>query len=84
MSVHTPEQYAAIHKQAFRIAFDFLNEHFPPENSAEWWEQAANDVTQIGNMYGESRCVVHLVAAVYEYLEEVNKRRVQDVGKTHD
>ena len=83
MSGHTPEVYAAIHKQAFRIAFDFLNEHFPPEHTPEWWEKTANDVTLIGNMYGENRAAVHLVAAMFEYLEEVDKRRMQD-GKTHD
>ena len=81
MSSYTPGDYAAIHKQAFRIAFDFLNEHFPPEHTPEWWEKTANDVTLIGNMYGENRAAVRLVGAMFEYLEEVDKERTKD-GKT--
>ena len=75
MSNPTPETLAAMHKQAFRIAFDFLTDHFPPENSDEWWEKTANDMTLIGNMYGRNRCVVHLMTGVFEYLNDENERR---------
>lgn len=83
MSNPTPGTYAAIHKQAFRIAFDFLNEHFPPENSDEWWKKAADDMALIGNMYGGNRCAVHLMTGIYEYLSEENERRKND-GKTEN
>ena len=75
MKEYTPEQYYKLHQQAFRIAFDFLNEHFPPEHFPEWWERTANDVTLIGNQYGENPAVPHLIAAMFEYLEETDRRR---------
>lgn len=73
----TPEQYASQHKQAFRIAFDFLNEHFPPVNDDGWWKKTADDVTLIGNEFGENRSLVCLMSGVYEYLSEENERRKQ-------
>lgn len=75
MSNPSPETYAEIHKQAFRIAFDFLNAHFPPENNDEWWKKTADDATLIGNMYGANRAAICLMTGVFEYLSEENERR---------
>lgn len=75
MSTPTPGTYAAIHKQAFRIAYDFLNEHFPPEHDPNWWDKTMSDVSLIGNMYGENKLVVCLITALVEYLTEEDERR---------
>lgn len=83
MSTPTPETYAALHKQAFRIAFDFLSEHFPPDHDPNWWEKTMEDVSLIGNMYGENRLVVHLMTAIIEYLNEEEERRKQSGSAEH-
>jgi len=78
MSTPSPGTYAAIHKQAFRIAYDFLNEHFPPEHDPDWWTKTMNDVSLIGNMYGENKLVVYMITALVEYLTEEDERRKQN------
>ena len=75
MSAPTPGTYAAMHKQAFRIAFDFLSEHFPPEHDPNWWDKTTGDVSLIGNMYGENKLVVCLITALLEYLADEEERR---------
>ena len=82
MSNPTPGTYVAIHKQAFRIAFDFLNEHFPPDHDPNWWEKTMSDVSLIGNMYGENRLAVHLMTGIVEYLSEEDERRKANGGST--
>jgi hypothetical protein len=82
-NIPSPGTYMEIHKQAFRIAFDFLNDHFPPENDDEWWKKTADDMTLIGNMYGENRCVVHLMTGVFEYLSDENERRKKNGTADH-
>ena len=69
------EEYAKRHKAAFRCAFDFLNQHFPPEDSAEWREQAIRDVGAASGSQLENRLAVELLAGVWEYLEDEIRRR---------
>ena len=71
----TPGQYASDHQKAFRTAFDFLNSHFPPGNSPEWWDQAAKDVSAASVRAGEGTLVIGLLNGVYDYLGEEYKRR---------
>lgn len=75
----SPEEYYAEHQKAFRTAFDFLNKHFPPEDSPEWWQQAIKDASDMALLAGEGKLVNGLVVAVYDYLEDdLLKRREQD------
>lgn len=72
----TLEEYAALHPRMFRIAFDFLNKHFPPEDTDEWWEQTAKDCEDASITAGNNPLVINLLAGVIEYLnEETMKRR---------
>lgn len=71
----TPEEYAKMHQKAFRCAFDYLNQHFPPGREPEWWEQAAKDLSAFSVAAGENRLVVELLSGVYDYLEYVWKER---------
>lgn len=71
----TPEQYATDHQKAFRTAFNFLNSHFPPGNTPEWWDQAAKDVSAASVQAGEGVLVVELLNGVYNYLFDEYKRR---------
>ena len=82
MSSPDPGTYAAMHKQAFRIAYDFLNDHFPPEHDPNWWDKTMGDVSLIGNMYGENKLVVCLITALIEYLSEEDERRRNNATAT--
>lgn len=71
----TPEEYVQRHKKAFRVAFDYLNDHFPPGEDDDWWERAAMDASRV---YAENGCdplQLQLLAGVCEYLETEWKER---------
>lgn len=72
----TPEQYYASHQNAFRIAFNFLNAHFPPGEEPEWWEQASNDMLEASKSTGQLGIL--LLIAVFDYLNDEYKRRTQN------
>lgn len=71
----TPEEYAKIHPQAFRCAFDFLNEHFPPSEDPAWWDKTAKDCSAASVAFGETPIVICLLNGVMDYLNEEYKRR---------
>ena len=77
----TPEEYARLHQKAFRCAFDFLNEHFPPGEDPEWWDKTAKDCSAASIAFGENILVMELLNAVMDYLGQEYRRRNQD-GKT--
>lgn len=74
----TPEEYAKIHQKAFRCAFDFLNSHFPPEDSDEWWIKAAQDSTAAYIAFGKAPIVMFLLNAIMDYLGDEYKRRCEN------
>ena len=80
----TPEEYAKMHQKAFRCAFDYLNQHFPPGQNPEWWEQAAKDLSAFSISAGETTLVIELLSGVYDYLEYEWKERRKANGGTGD
>ena len=76
----TPVEYAKMHKEAFRSAFDFLNTHFPPGDDEAWWDQAAKDCSVASVAAGENRLVMELLIAVMDYLENERKKRGEKDG----
>ena len=74
----TPEEYVRMHQKAFRVAFDFLTQHFPPGTDPEWWVQSAQEVSQASIAAGETELVNELLIAVYNYLGHEHERRKQD------
>ena len=80
----TPEEYAKMHKTAFRIAFDFLNTHFPPGDTDEWWVQSAKDFADASISGGENRLVMELLNAVCTYIGDEYQKRRNEHGKTED
>jgi len=74
----TPEEYARMHQKAFRCAFDFLNQHFPPGESDEWWKTTAQECSAASVAFGETTIVIELLNAVMNYLGQEYKRRYQD------
>ena len=80
-NVLSPEQYADRHKKAFRVAFDYLNAHFPPGDSTEWWEQTAKDAEYASIVISNrDPLATELLVSIYNYLEKEWKKRYG--GKT--
>lgn len=77
----TPEEYARLHQKAFRCAFDFLNEHFPPGDTEEWWEKAAQDCSAASVAFGETDIVTELLIGIMNYLGKEYHKRRNDSGK---
>ena len=76
----TPEEYAKTHQKAFRCAFDFLNEHFPPAEDDEWWIKTAEDCNAASIAFDNESLVMGLLLAVMNYLGEEYKRRKEEHG----
>lgn len=73
----TPEEYAKSHQKAFRIAFDFLNTHFPPGLDDEWWVQTAKDVGMAAESSGNNILTMELLNGVMNYFGHEYKRRTE-------
>lgn len=73
MELDEQKEFLSQHKQAFRIAFDFLGACFPPTRTEEYWnttvELFKHRVTD--NRYNP--LVKHLLLGVYNYLGEITK-----------
>jgi len=79
----TPEEYAKLHQKAFRCAFDFLNEHFPPQQEEEWWLKTAKECSAASVAFGENELVLEMLTAIMNYLGKEHKRRFGN-GKVDD
>ena len=80
----TPEEYAKRHKNAFRCAFDFLNSHFPPESTCEWWDPIGDELSKACESQGDNLLAVSLLLAVNDYIEaEWKIRRKKDEETQH-
>lgn len=67
------EEFEQKHKEAFRLAFDYLRRWFPPRWDEEYWLGACNDMTKIVNENAENRAVPDLMLCVYDYLDHFLK-----------
>ena len=74
----TPEEYAKTHQKAFRTAFNFLNAHFPPGDTDEWWLQTAQDGAIATADADDDPLTINLIDAVINYLNDEYKRRHQN------
>lgn len=76
-----PEEYAAYHKFVFRGIFDFLNSHFPPGTTPEWWEQYTKDMDAASDKLKGGPLVDGMLTAISDYLELEFKKRRENGGK---
>ena len=86
-AILSPEQYVSRHRRAFRVAFDYLNAHFPPTLDGEYWNRAAIDVGEACFAEGNDPLVTELLAGVYSYLSKEYKLRrdqVETAGNRND
>ena len=73
MELDTIAAFQTQHKQAFRIAFDFLNACFPPTREETYWEST---VELFKHRLEDNRfnpLVKHLLLGAYNYLGEIVK-----------
>ena len=70
-----PEEYLTYHKLVFRVMFDFLNSHFPPQDSKEWWKQFAVDSEQASDQVKGGKLANGFLFAIGNYLEDEYKKR---------
>lgn len=87
-NIPTPRQYAERHAKAFRTAFDFLNRHFPPEMSDEYWQAALKDMKSVWERADGDPLATSLLVDIWEYLDEearirngVDEHEYQCAGK---
>ena len=77
-----PEEYAAYHKMVFRGIFNFLNAHFPPGDTLEWWEQFSKDTDAASDKLKGGKLVNGMLLAIADYLDEECKKRREVNGQT--
>ena len=78
--IFKPEEYLAYHKLVFRVAFDLLNAHFPPQDDPEWWKQFAIDTEQASDKAKGGPLMNGFLVAIGDYLEEEYKKRRNNNG----
>lgn len=57
-------------KAAFRVAFDFLEAHEPPQNTEAYWNKTCKDVGVVVDLNAGNELCMKLLAAVMDYLDE--------------
>jgi len=61
---------ARMRKTAFRVAFDFLEKHDPPEYTEEYWTGLAADVMEVSGANMDNALCQRLLTAVVLYLDD--------------
>lgn len=62
------------YKRAFRLAFDFLQQHTPAQHSADYWTQTTQDAAAITAQRPGDHLLQGLVMAALEELERQDKQ----------
>ena len=73
MDENMKKAYDVRHKQAFRIAFDALNEVWPPVDTVEYWERTNERLKEIYNQHIGNPLCKKLIVGVANYLGEAVK-----------
>lgn len=68
------EAYKGTHKTAFRVAFNFLDAHFPPVNTEDWWRQTCEDALYVEVQHDGNQLCKELLGEVISYLSEFAKK----------
>ena len=76
-----PVDYVDRHKKAFRDAFNFLNDHFPPEDTDEYWKNTSDEVSLMTEK-DDNPLLLELLVGIVSYLsdESVLRRNNDDGG----
>lgn len=79
MDTEMKTAYENRHKQAFRIAFDALNEVFPPEDTVAYFEKTNERLKEIYNVHCDNPLCKELILAIANYLGKV----VKEIANEH-
>lgn len=71
LEMETAEEFEKRHKQAFRIAFDFLGACFPPTRTEEYWKTTVELFKHRVTDNKHNPLVKHLLLGVYNYIGEI-------------
>ena len=71
------EKERATHKKAARCFYDLLDELFPPKEDLAYWEHAVDRIETVYVNAGKPPLLKHLLVAMMEYLEEMQKNGIQ-------
>lgn len=69
------EEKKAQHKKAFRLAFDFLEKMWPPENTLDYWTMVCAQTALLYSESSENKLCKLFLLAIMDYLEKVGKER---------
>lgn len=64
-----PEALTDAYKTAFRLAYDFLQQHTPAQHSADYWVETTRDAARITAQHPGNRLLMGLMLAVVAELE---------------
>ena len=73
-------QDLAMHKQAFRVAFDMLNEYWPPETNAEWFAPVYERFKEVYHQCEGNKLAQELLLAVYGYMDWSAAKWIKESG----
>ena len=71
--IETVEAYRQIHKTAFRVAYNFLEAHFPPVNTDEYWKKTCDDAAYVSAQHITNELCQGLLGSILIYLSEFVK-----------
>lgn len=64
-----------LHQAAFRAAFDFLEQFYPPRDDEEYWVKAANECERAAAEHDGNPLIIPMMVTMMDYLGEVWKER---------
>lgn len=73
MELQEMMEFERLHKQAFRVAFDWLKACFPPKQDEKYWMETAHLLGKRANEHRDNPLVKHLLSGAYGYLGEIVK-----------
>lgn len=65
--------FKAAHQHAFRVAFDYMHDCFPPTRAEEYWTRTVQLMVKRVQENRENYLVKTLLLGVYDYLGEIVK-----------
>ena len=57
-------------QQAFRVAFDFLEQHLPKQNTEEYWLNLCADISYVAALNDNNKLCQELLCAVLVYIAD--------------
>ena len=69
-----PDALTGAYKTAFRLSFDFLQQHTPAQHSADYWTKTAQDAAAITAQRPGDHLLQGLIMAALEELERQDKQ----------